>query len=497
MKNKLYRRIFCVSLLCIVLFSLTACTTAGDVEEGSEGASVHNQGMFAFDKSEPQYYMSKNSAASEKGYYYITGEPVSIGGVMYLYFYDIAEGNQYPVCSKATCEHNDATCDAHTILENTISNTLWYYEDRLYMVERTQEYDRIISYDLSGRDRQNHTILTVDGHSVFQMSKSKPMCFNDGYVYYISGNAATPSLYRVSIAAGSEPELIKTYDNSAMGLPTFTLSALPDRVYINFSTESYDTSVSSYFLDYYDIPSQKLVEAYETDSEKNSEILDWNQEILFDKVGNMYYAAVTETEYIINRLNIPTMKTEKFYSIECNNTPASGGFGSSTDADFTYLCNFDGTYFYIYKAVHGLSDVKNFRETTINYGIEHPKTMMTEVNTNYLFVVNEKGRCVDLFPFKETDLKETVSRQQGMLLPAFVCGDSRELLIGFRGDGSTKIEGLELTEEKYLNRIQEYLANKQYDYGVSTQVAYRKAYFDREDTDTWYNLSNKLYRVGF
>ncbi len=494
--KSIYRRIFCFGLVCLMLLGLTACTTAGDVEEGSEGASVHNQEGFEFDKSKPQYYMSKNSAASEKGYYYITGEPVSSNGIGYLYFYDIENGNQYPLCSKGDCEHGDETCDAHRILDNILSDTVWYYQDRLYMVERTEEYDRLISYDLYGRDRQNHTVLSLDGHSVFTQERTDSMCFNDGYIYYMINNAPSPSLYRAGIAGNSAPELIKTYEVPVDSFPQFTLSALPDRVYINFSVKSYKTAVSSYFLDYYDIKSDRVEKVYKTDSEKSSEILDWNN-ILFDEIGNMYYATVTETQYIVNRLNIPAKKIEKFFSMECDNTRAGGGLNSAIDADFMRLESFDGTYFYISKVVNPLRAVKDFKETTVDYGIKNPKTMTTEVNTNYIFVLGETGKCVNVFSFKETGLKETASRQQGMIAIAFFTGDSRYILISLNDDKSTKIEGCELTDEKYLKRFQE--LSKEYgqspdapDLCVATQLVSSKAGGLDDDRITWFNLSNKI-----
>lgn len=497
--KSIYHRIFCFGLACFMLLGMTACTTAEDVEEESEGMSesAYIREPFEFDKSEPQYYMSKNSAASEKGYYYITGEPVSSNGIDYLYFYDIENGNQYPLCSKGDCEHGDETCDAHRILDNILSDTVWYYQDRLYMVERTEEYDRLISYDLYGRDRQNHTVLSLDGQSVFTRELTDSMCFNDGYIYYMINNAPSLSLYRAGIAGNSAPELVKAYELPKDSLPQFTLSALPDRVYINFSVKSYKTAVSSYSLDYYDIKSNRVEEVYKTDSEKNSEILDWNN-ILFDEVGNMYYATVTETQFIVNRLNIPTKKTEKFFSMECDNTRAGRGINSATDADYMRLESFDGTYFYISKVVNPLRTVKDFKKTTVDYGIENPKTMTTEVNTNYIFALGKTGKCVNVFPFKETGLKETASRQQGTLQPVFVCGDSRYLLISFRVDGSTQIEGCELTDEKYLKRFQE--LSKEYGQSpnalnlcMAIQLVSSKGGGLDKDRTTWFNLSNKIF----
>lgn len=242
------RRIIFVVLSIMLLLCLGACSS--DDKDASEGTSkdcIMNQ-------TEPQYYMAHNSAASENGYYYITGDVVSSTELKYLYFYDIEAKHQYPVCSKLTCSHNDETCDAHIIVSNIMENDIWYYNNRLYMIEKTEEYDRIISYDLQGRDRQNHTILSADGISVWEGKSSDAIVFNDGYVYYISlTNMYEPALYRAGIDEKSVPELIHTFDNHNGDLPTFTLSAMPGRVYVNLTLRSYESDTQNYILDYYDI----------------------------------------------------------------------------------------------------------------------------------------------------------------------------------------------------------------------------------------------------
>lgn len=455
---KSLHRIISAAVSLALLFNLVACTTAADADNETKPTETVKY-VSNFNKTEPQYYMNLSSAASDKGFYYISGEALGTSGLSYLFFYDKAQDEQYPLCSKTTCQHNNEDCDAHTILKNIISNAIWYYKDRLYMIERTDEYDHIISYDLYGRDRQNHTVLNVDSFSVWDMATDvDDICFNDGYVYYFTANAFQPSLYRASIADGSKPELITTYDNSAGRTPLFMLTAMPGKVYVNFRFTDVTTGVKDYLIDYYDLNLNKFQEVLRTDSNKDSDILGWtNGYVLFDNNGYMYYATATASEYVVNRLDTVSKKIEKFYAIECDNSIASGGFGGSADSGFITLENFDGTYLYISKAVNSYRKVADFKETTIKYGTDNNLNMTTKVNTNYIFMVNRNGNCTNIIPMEVSGLKESYSKQQGMLLPNYIIGDSTNLVIAYHGLQGTRIKGYELTDEDSLKIIEEAL----------------------------------------
>lgn len=435
-------------MTCLMTLLVVGCTTADDdnKKESQSTPVIQN-----FNEEAPQYYMSNGTAAAANGYYYICGEPISTNSYHYLYFYEYNTARNYPVCSNAVCDHSNEKCDAHTILNNIIYDSIWYYKGRLYMVERTEEYDQVISYDLTGRDRKNHTKLNVDGFVVWDLQSSMSMCFNDGYVYYITNNALQPSLYRVSISDGSTPELLKTYDNSKGETIKIRLSAITGRVFINFEKKDVDTGVSTYLLDGYDTENKKMLNIMETDSNAQKDIFGWTK-VLFDNRKNMYYVTITDTEYIINRLDTITKKTEKFYTIQCNNLGKSS-MAAARDADYIYMQLCDDECIYVSVSVNGLKNVAEFEPVTLKYGTNDSKTLVTDANTNYIYVVALNGKCENVISLKEAGIRENAKRRQGMIVPRYICGKDGTILVSINEE--YKIENYELTNEKYLNRLEE------------------------------------------
>lgn len=115
---------------------------------------------YVFDNDAPQYYMSNSSAAAPSGYYFIGDAAISTGSERFLYYFDMVNKSVMPLCTKLNCEHNSQDCDAYVSDKSRVTGGLWYYNNRLYMIERTDEKDLLVSYDKTGRDKKTEAVLS-------------------------------------------------------------------------------------------------------------------------------------------------------------------------------------------------------------------------------------------------------------------------------------------------------------------------------------------------
>lgn len=146
-------------LLCAALI-FSVFSGCGGKENGAANAD-YEYSDYVFDNDEAQYYMSNNSAAAETGYYYIANAPVYTTSYKFLYYFDMVNKNSMPLCTKLNCEHNDESCDAYLSAEECLSSNIWYYNQRIYMIERSDEKDRLVSYDKTGRDKKMSLICQL------------------------------------------------------------------------------------------------------------------------------------------------------------------------------------------------------------------------------------------------------------------------------------------------------------------------------------------------
>lgn len=208
--------------------------------------------------------------------------------------------------------------------------------------------------------------------------------------------------------------------------------------------------------------------------------------VLFDENHNMYYVTTTDTEYAVNKMNTDTKETKKIFTItgEMN---TKKGLQSTGDEEHIQLQSYDGRYLYISQVVNVNRSVKDFKEKTVSYGAG--KSMTTQINTNYIYVLETDGSCADILSFKVNSNQgsdRVPSRQIGILPINFLCGDSRYLLLS---GSSVSIEGLELTHKEYLEKLNEILESKTLSASISIQASFDKGLLGT-DTHTWLNLVN-------
>lgn len=292
------------------------------------------------------------------------------------------------------------------------SKNVWNYNNRLYMIESNNEGDRVVSYDLEGKDKRNHVIIN-QGISDQGRAPIYSICFNNGYLYYVLNSRYT-QVFRVAIDESSKPELLTSYQNSITQSAEITLTATPQIVYINHKYLDINTGKNTFILDYYDVNTNSIFRVFETDNKLYG--------CLFDDNGNMYYATAKDNQYTINKFNVYTKSQEKFYSISCNTDEFS-------DAEYMQMQLFDGKYFYVTRGVNETKKIEDYVADIVKYGHENLKTLTTKVNSNYIYVLDLNGNCVDITELPAGEKKDRYDKQTGYVPYSLFTGNSQKLII--------------------------------------------------------------------
>ena len=416
------KKIILIIITVVTMLGISAC---GDKQSNqSTVTDDYRYSSYTYDDNAPQYYMAGSAAASETGYYYIDGAPVINNSNMYIYYYDMIKDMTIPLCSKVDCDHRTDECEAYISQNICVGSKIWYHNERLYMIEKTEEKDILVSYDKTMRDKKEEKTLSINGLSVNKNSKNA--CITNGKLYYELSGDNSLFICAVSLNSDEQAYVVKEYVSEYNYYERISLYPIEDKIYVNWlSGVSADKSL--YYIEQIDISTDKvsrLCDMNEKYPEISSTIINWNSETYFDKDGNLYFTCVDKDNYIVKKLNISTGDIKDLYVQELQH---------EKDYGYVHLKNYDGNYIYIYKGVNLMAlSGKPLDEQFKKYD-------------NYIYILDTDGNIKDTVILNNTD--EKVS---GNISAEFYGGDERCLLIGF---STHDIKGLELSEEEQNLRI--------------------------------------------
>lgn len=416
------KKIILIIITVVTMLGISAC---GDKQSNqSTVTDDYRYSSYTYDDNAPQYYMAGSAAASETGYYYIDGAPVINNSNMYIYYYDMIKDMTIPLCSKVDCDHRTDECEAYISQNICVGSKIWYHNQRLYMIEKTEEKDILVSYDKTMRDKKEETTLSINGLSVNKNSKNA--CITNGKLYYELSGDNSLFICAVSLNSDEQAYVVKEYVSEYNYYERVSLYPIEDKIYVNWlSGVSADKSL--YYIEQIDISTDKvsrLCDMNEKYPEISSTIINWNSETYFDKDGNLYFTCVDKDNYMVKKLNISTGDIKDLYVQELQH---------EKDYGYVHLKNYDGNYIYIYKGVNLMAlSGKPLDEQFKKYD-------------NYIYILDTDGNIKDTVILNNTD--EKVS---GNISAEFYGGDERCLLIGF---STHDIKGLELSEEEQNLRI--------------------------------------------
>ena len=416
------KKIILIIITVVTMLGISAC---GDKQSNqSTVTDDYRYSSYTYDDNAPQYYMAGSAAASETGYYYIDGAPVINNSNMYIYYYDMIKDMTIPLCSKVDCDHRTDECEAYISQNICVGSKIWYHNERLYMIEKTEEKDILVSYDKTMRDKKEEKTLSINGLSVNKNSKNA--CITNGKLYYELSGDNSLFICAVSLNSDEQAYVVKEYVSEYNYYERVSLYPIEDKIYVNWlSGVSADKSL--YYIEQIDISTDKvsrLCDMNEKYPEISSTIINWNSETYFDKDGNLYFTCVDKDNYMVKKLNISTGDIKDLYVQELQH---------EKDYGYVHLKNYDGNYIYIYKGVNLMAlSGKPLDELFKKYD-------------NYIYILDTDGNIKDTVILNNTD--EKVS---GNISAEFYGGDERCLLIGF---STHDIKGLELSEEEQNLRI--------------------------------------------
>ena len=416
------KKIILIIITVVTMLGIPAC---GDKQSNqSTVTDDYRYSSYTYDDNAPQYYMAGSAAASETGYYYIDGAPVINNSNMYIYYYDMIKDMTIPLCSKVDCDHRTDECEAYISQNICVGSKIWYHNERLYIIEKTEEKDILVSYDKTMRDKKEEKTLSINGLSVNKNSKNA--CITNGKLYYELSGDNSLFICAVSLNSDEQAYVVKEYVSEYNYYERVSLYPIEDKIYVNWlSGVSADKSL--YYIEQIDISTDKvsrLCDMNEKYPEISSTIINWNSETYFDKDGNLYFTCVDKDNYMVKKLNISTVDIKDLYVQELQH---------EKDYGYVHLKNYDGNYIYIYKGVNLMAlSGKPLDEQFKKYD-------------NYIYILDTDGNIKDTVILNNTD--EKVS---GNISAEFYGGDERCLLIGF---STHDIKGLELSEEEQNLRI--------------------------------------------
>ena len=405
------KKIILIIMAVVTMLGISAC---GDKQSNqSTVTDDYRYSSYTYDDNAPQYYMAGSAAASETGYYYIDGAPVINNSNMYIYYYDMIKDMTIPLCSKVDCDHRTDECEAYISQNICVGSKIWYHNQRLYMIEKTDE-----------RDKKEEKTLSINGLSVNKNSKNA--CITNGKLYYELSGDNSLFICAVSLNSDEQAYVVKEYVSEYNYYERVSLYPIEDKIYVNWlSGVSADKSL--YYIEQIDISTDnvsRLCDMNEKYHEISSTIINWNSETYFDKDGNLYFTCVDKDNYMVKKLNVSTGDIKDLYVQELQH---------EKDYGYVHLKNYDGNYIYIYKGVNLMAlSGKPLDEQFKKYD-------------NYIYILDTDGNIKDTVILNNTDEKAS-----GNISAEFYGGDERCLLIGF---SKHDIKGLELSEEEQNLRI--------------------------------------------
>lgn len=196
-------------VLFILVLCVVGCGKKTEIEMNSNYEEIVQLSLSDSYEEESQAYWGQrvhNLAKGEGGYYYLSNSH-------YIMFLEEETGAQYPVCSKADCNHDCATCNAYIgnvrnydrYAEEKVyynQSSIYYYEGNLYLIDR-EKYLVRFSPDASERTRlMEIKVKNID-------SSDTKLLFHDDYVYvynsvgdYLENGDNTEEIIRYSLSDG-------------------------------------------------------------------------------------------------------------------------------------------------------------------------------------------------------------------------------------------------------------------------------------------------------
>lgn len=177
----------------LLLCALTGCSSYKDYLEDESDAIGETVAFSDYKYDQERMQILSNGtpmAIAESGYYYIANN--------ILHFYNINSDIDTALCSRVDCSHRDSICDAYVYTTspwgdtvdyscNCLDEMIAYYDDSLYLIERTADSDfYLCRYNSSFNNREKLSTLASVAGSQTAVSDVNVSIISQGYLYYFT-----------------------------------------------------------------------------------------------------------------------------------------------------------------------------------------------------------------------------------------------------------------------------------------------------------------------
>lgn len=303
-------------------------------------------------------YSNSGMADDGNGYYFFVQQE----NFNKLCYYEKNMEEAQPLCSKANCEHQDESCDACYLNNESLNSYIWYHNTSLYRLEQDENTGDVwlVSFETDGTGSKRVAVLWHgDNLKVTNVGiMRRVMVMHQGTLYYPYQADVKESIcfYRQSVDGSGEREKIGelSYQDDGRKTPAVLMDNNKDSVFYNVQYVLADglQQLELYQYNIHDKTMHKIISeqgTVEMMQQKDSEgrITNYSgtgfsgfdiRQAVFDQNGYMYtYASVTGKVY---RYDLSTQLCEEIYQAE--------GYG---------VISFDGANLYLLE-----SDVKSVYE---------------------------------------------------------------------------------------------------------------------------------------
>lgn len=347
-----------------LLIALSMLFSVGCTKKQIENDETTPKTEYIYDRDMTQISKTNKVAFSEKGYYHIIGD--------FLYFYDMINSVELPVCSKTDCSHNTSSCNAYAydsmdydpydlkgVSVNVLGNMIWYNDGKLYVIRRDESGDYLMQYDSDFTNEvqlctlaENGTVLGMTGSN----TANTALMYN-GYLYYFSVKPTSAkeledymtSIFcnRIKVEKDAKAEVLGSFDLAidygAFGSAPGKVCAGRDCVYF------VSGGTNRFFSENNDV--QYRICSYDCNSKKFSIVLNKNadapKDVLGSNTGNV--RPVNGGIVCVDDDNNMYIVTDDTKVVKI--TPSGdAGIIYSSDAKYITSLIWDGTYIYFSEA---------------------------------------------------------------------------------------------------------------------------------------------------
>ncbi|MDO5381389.1 MAG: hypothetical protein Q4F06_01535 [Eubacteriales bacterium] len=282
----------------------------------------------------------------------------------YISYFDYESKTSVPLCSNINCNHYNHGCNSYFDENQCLGGMFYDYNGRIYMIERTDQKDVLVSYDKYGQNKNNELELSSEKQYVGYngaFKKSMSRLFKDKLFFVRYNNDDKGSIVNLTICyvdmqkkdKVNEVGEIQVFKNQRGEIVKFIENS--NNIYL-LTQQSQTSNTTDRKRECYkiNIGEHKLENIIKCSSTEFSSIVKgdtyyWLDETIIDDDENLYFSSweftreisnvSSDGEYVLNKFNTSNSTNQIIYVLNHNNNVVgpSGLKLKGMDSQYIYL----------------------------------------------------------------------------------------------------------------------------------------------------------------